>query len=129
VVSSPVANPRVPKTLADDRCIANAIYYEAYGEPLVGRRAVYDVIQHRMLDTGRSACAIIKERNQFSWYGKKPMMPMTYELQEMLTEVKQTAKVLINEKYKNFHSGRKPLWAQSMSCRKIFNHYFCAERK
>jgi hypothetical protein len=127
VVSSPVANPRVPKTLADDRCIANAIYYEARAEPLAGRRAVLDVIENRMLATGKSACGIIKERNQFAWVGKKPMMPMTYQLQEMLTDVRNSNKILINEKF--FHSGNKPKWANKMKCRKIARHNFCAEHK
>jgi spore germination cell wall hydrolase CwlJ-like protein len=124
-----MANPVVPRASADDRCLANAIYYEARGEPLRGRRAVLEVIQHRMIDTGKTACAIIREPQQFSWFRHKPLMPMTYELLEMLTEVKQADKVLNNEKYKNFHSGKSPSWARKMLCRKISNHTFCKPKE
>jgi spore germination cell wall hydrolase CwlJ-like protein len=109
--------------------MANAIYYESRGEPLEGRRAVFDVIHHRMVDKGKSACAIIRERYQFSWVRNKPMLPMTYEMHEMLVEVRNTDRVLTNEKVKFFHSGKKPSWARKMFCRKIANHSFCAERK
>lgn len=129
VTCSPLSDSKVYAATADDRCLASVIYYEARGEPLEGKRAVYDIVLHRMIDTGKSACAIIKARAQFSWYPRKPILPMTYEMQEMLTEVKTSDKVLINEKYKFFHSGQKPTWAKKMFCRKIHNHSFCAERK
>jgi hypothetical protein len=129
VVTNPLADSKVVRATADDRCLASAIFYEARGEPIEGKRAVYDVLQHRMLDSGKSACAIIAERRQFSWYPRKPILPLTYGLHEMLIEVKQADKVLINENYKFFHSGKKPSWARKMLCRKIFNHSFCKEKK
>jgi spore germination cell wall hydrolase CwlJ-like protein len=125
VVSSPVANSGVTAVnTSENRCLASVIFWEARGEPLAGRRAVLDVVQHRMEASGKSACAVVKERAQFSWYPRKPILPLTYELNEMLTEVKTSGKVLINEKF--FYSGKKkPSWARKMFCRKIFNHNFC----
>lgn len=132
-ISSPIASPRIPKHSADDKCLANAIFFEARGEPLAGRRAVFEIIQNRMLDTGKSACSIIRERNQFSFVKHHAMMPMTYELQEMLREVKGSHSILINEKhgnqYKHFHSGEKPYWAHSMICKKIHRHNFCRHKE
>lgn len=93
------------------------------------QRAVFDVVQHRMSATGKSACAVVKQPAQFSWYPKHPIRPLTSDLKEMLTEVKKTDKVLINEKFKFFHSGKKPYWAKAMLCKRLGNLNFCKEKQ
>ena len=58
-----------------DRCIAQAVYFEARGEPFEGRMAVAQVIQTRIADTRypNDACAVVfqnarrRNRCQFSF--------------------------------------------------------------
>jgi N-acetylmuramoyl-L-alanine amidase len=56
-------------------CIAMAVYFEARGESALGQRAVAEVIMNRVNDPRwpSSACAVVKQPRQFSFYkaGKK----------------------------------------------------------
>jgi spore germination cell wall hydrolase CwlJ-like protein len=109
----------------DSQCLASAIYYEARGEPLAGKRAVLDTIANRMLAKGKSACAIIFERRQFSWAKKKPLLEYTESQRVMLGEVVRHRIVLANENHLWFYSGEQPVWARGMTCRRVGNHNFC----
>ena len=109
----------------DNQCLATAIHYEARGEPLAGKRAVLDTITNRMLATGKSACAVIFERGQFSWAKKKPLLEYNEKQRESLGEVVQYPVVLSSERYTHFFSGSKPKWAYEMRCKKIGKQTFC----
>lgn len=110
---------------SNDECLASAIYYEANTEAARGRRAVYDVIQHRMTSANKTACQIVKEKGQFSWWPKKPIKKMTPHMRNLLTSVKKTPKMLVsNEKY-FFQKHLKPKWARKMECTTIGQHKFC----
>lgn len=53
----------------DLQCLAEALYFEARGEPRNGQRAVAEVILNRV-DSGRfpnSVCGVINQRGQFSY--------------------------------------------------------------
>jgi hypothetical protein len=51
------------KLLAEHRCLAQALYYEARGEGVAGQKAVAEVIFHRMRtgNYGHSICAVVFE--------------------------------------------------------------------
>ena len=53
-------------------CIAMAVYFEARGESTIGQRAVSEVIMNRVSDPRwpSSACAVVKQPKQFSFYKK-----------------------------------------------------------
>ena len=54
---------------AQHECLAGAVYFEAKGEPLHGQLSVAEVILNRAR-SGRfpaSACAVVKQRGQFSF--------------------------------------------------------------
>lgn len=55
------------------------------------------------------------------------MLQYNTKLENMLTQVKETDKVLINEKY-FFKKTLRPTWASKLQCRVIGNHKFCKER-
>ena len=110
---------------AESQCLATALHYEARGEALAGRRAVYDVILHRMGDRGLSACGVIYQRGQFSWSKGKPVMAFDAERRELLRGVVGHRKILTSEKYLYFYSGEKPKWSYDMKCRRIGKQYFC----
>lgn len=125
-ISEPLADSTVH---TDDQCLASVIYYEARGESLKGKRAVLDVVKHRMQTSGKSACTVVKQRKQFSWYPQKPIKRYNKEMQQLLAEVRAHGKVLINERYLYFFSKRiKPKWAYNMECRTIGKHNFCKEK-
>lgn len=44
-----------------------AIYYEARGEPLVGKQAVAEVVLNRSEQRNKSVCEVVFEPHQFSW--------------------------------------------------------------
>ena len=54
---------------AEQNCLANAVYFEARGEPLQGQLAVAEVVMNRAA-SGRypaSLCAVIEQHAQFSF--------------------------------------------------------------
>lgn len=92
-----------------------------------------DVILHRVVNTGKTICQVIKAPKQFSWYGKRPMKRYSEEMKEMLTRIKEHGRILNNEKFQYFYAYKlvTPKWAKSMDCKKIGRHHFCKlkERK
>jgi N-acetylmuramoyl-L-alanine amidase len=107
-------------------CLVSAIHYEARTEALRGKRAVYDVIMHRVKAYRKSICQVVKMRHQFSWVGKKPFKAYNTEMKEMLIEVKSQPQVLNNENFQWFYRKElKPKWSRRMQCRTIGLHKFC----
>lgn len=111
----------------DEQCLATAIHYEARGENLAGKRAVLDVVHHRMAATGEGACSTVLKRGQFSWSKNKPLLKYNAAQRRLLGEVNEHPIVLINENYQYFYSGKKPSWARKMSCKRLSGHTFCKE--
>tara|TARA_R110000764_G_scaffold95718_1_gene179590 strand:- start:89 stop:508 length:420 start_codon:yes stop_codon:yes gene_type:complete len=71
-------------------CIAVAVYFEARGESMLGQRAVAEVILNRVADPRwpETACEVIKQKNQFSFYSDglsdKPKDAVVYVLAEFV---------------------------------------------
>ena len=52
-----------------------AIYYEARGEPLLGKQAVAEVVLNRAEERNLSICKVVFEPHQFSWSSKHKHPP------------------------------------------------------
>jgi spore germination cell wall hydrolase CwlJ-like protein len=66
----------------DLRCLAENVYYESRGEPLVGQYAVAEVTMNRVAspDFPDTVCAVVHARGAFSWtYGDSLPEPFGYE--------------------------------------------------
>jgi spore germination cell wall hydrolase CwlJ-like protein len=64
----------VKHTRADTKCLADNIYHEARGEPFRGQLAVAQVTINRFQSGkhGKTICATVHEKKQFSWTITKP---------------------------------------------------------
>jgi N-acetylmuramoyl-L-alanine amidase len=63
-------------------CLTAAIYHEARGEPLIGQRAVAEVIINRVESKHwpNTICEVVKQKNQFSFYDEKnPKVILNWE--------------------------------------------------
>jgi N-acetylmuramoyl-L-alanine amidase len=61
--------------MAATLCLSSVIHHEAKGEQLEGQIAVANVVMNRV-KSGKfpdTVCGVVKQRGQFSWYGRKPM--------------------------------------------------------
>ena len=68
----------------DLQCLAENVYYEARGEPLVGQYAVAEVTMNRVRsrEFPDSVCAVVHQQGAFSWTGGSgPRAPSGYEWQ------------------------------------------------
>lgn len=119
------APPSMPDQTAEHECLVAAIYHEARGEKQAAKRAVVEVIANRSFKSGKSVCEVVAAKRQFSWYARKGVAKMDRALERMLEETFQHPKVLMNEKYMWFYSGKQPVWAKDMKCRMIGRLNFC----
>ena len=64
----------VKHTQQDIQCLAENIYHEARGEPFIGQLAVAQVTINRFQTSryGKSVCATVHQKKQFSWTINKP---------------------------------------------------------
>jgi spore germination cell wall hydrolase CwlJ-like protein len=73
---------RAARRAEDLLCLAENIYHEARGEPLVGQYAVAEVTMNRVRsrEFPDSVCAVVHQRGAFSWtYRSNPPAPSGYE--------------------------------------------------
>ena len=110
---------------SDAACIAVTLTKEAATEGLLGKRAVLDVLQTRMKESGKTACQVILQPNQFSW--TKGIETFPSPSKKELTTYRFVSKMKpVVEGAKYFHSKDiKPSWAKRMKPRmKIKDHIF-----
>jgi len=63
VAAAPVQDMVLGQLIAEHRCLTEALYYEARGENRTGKKAVAEVVFHRMEagNFGHSICAVVHE--------------------------------------------------------------------
>ena len=109
----------------DAACIAVTLTKEAATEGLLGKRAVFDTIISRMKESGKTACQVILQPNQFSW--TKGIETFPSPSKKELTTYRFVSKMKpVVEGAKYFHNTSvKPSWARKMKPRlKIKQHIF-----
>ncbi len=111
------------------RCLANAVYFEARGEPLEGQLAVAQAIINRST-SGRYAdtiCGVIAERGQFSFDRRRaPVAGNDWRTAQAIARI--AADDLWREvapRAVSFHAARlSPGWRDKIRIAQIGNHVF-----
>jgi spore germination cell wall hydrolase CwlJ-like protein len=123
------------KSVAPDndqiKCLAKNIYFEAGGESREGKIAVASVVVNRTKSKQfpKTACAVIHQKNQFSWVKRNPSVKSSSLYEKCLTIARD---VYYNRLADNtagalfFHASHvKPSWASRKSrTTKIGGHVF-----
>lgn len=128
-VPSPIATEKVPDIPVvhiqptDLQCLVSAVYHEARGESDKGKRAVLDVIEHRVKKTNKPACQVVAKYKQFPWYKKKGLVQVNSETLSYYNAAIRHRKVLNDEKFIYFNRG--PVFGTG--CVVIGHHKFCKE--
>lgn len=115
-------------------CLALNIYYEARGEPELGKRAVAYATINRT-ENNNEVCKIIQEPGQFSWLpAKRPIKDIRafHDAKQMAREVIADTE-RINDPTKGatyfHHEGVHPSWAKKFKrTLKVGKHIFYRER-
>lgn len=98
-------------TPKEQRCLYNAIFYEANLESMAGKKAVWQVVVNRAEKKGVSVCSVVRERGQFSWWGKKPYKALDASYYHRVVNTRSP--VGLGVVY--FHNIKvKPKWARKM---------------
>ena len=109
----------------DVACIAVTLSKEAATEGLLGKRAVFDTIISRMKASGKTACQVIMQPNQFSWTKDIDKFPSPSKKE--LTTYRFVSKMKpVVEGATHFHNLKvKPSWSKKMKPKlKIESHIF-----
>ena len=126
--------------LAEHRCLAEALYYEARGEGPTGQQAVAEVVFHRMTtgNYGNSICAVVYEGSshpgcQFSFTCNgdlhRPREAAAWRQSEQLAAEILTGEVPLRNATlgaTNYHAAwMNPYWAPTLKkTTQIGNHIF-----
>lgn len=130
----------IPKQMYTDSpeayCLAQAIYFEAKGEPIIGQLAVGHVVLNRSKDSRfpTSICGVVQQTRhgcQFSWYcdGKTDVLPNNLQA----NKAKLIASFLLLYKSPDITNGAlffhanyvQPRWAKRSELTiEIGNHLF-----
>ena len=115
---------------SESECLAYTLYKEANTEILRAKRAVYDVLLNRMRIRDKTACEIVKEKGQFSWYKRGMKLKVT---EDMLTELDNVSsmKPVLPRNAQYFHNKSvKPEWARKLKrVTVIGGHTFYSEKE
>lgn len=113
----PVAEPLAP----DMKCLAQAIYFEARGEPLAGQLAVARVVINRAASHlyPSDYCSVVKQRGQFSFV-RNGRIPAARENSRAWLRAKAIAQIAHQDLWESeagdalfFHATYvKPSWAR-----------------
>jgi spore germination cell wall hydrolase CwlJ-like protein len=97
--------------MQEQQCMAYTVAREAGGESKRSKRAVLDVLQHRMRKRHKSCRATVSEPHQFSWYRRNIAMKVD---RKRLQEFKNVARMapVVKTCAEFFHSGQQPSWAK-----------------
>lgn len=114
----------VQPAITDSQCLAWVIHDEARGEPLMGQRAVLDVVYERMKRRRQTACAVIAAHAQFSGYRPGVFEKVSPEMLTNLETVRKMSPVAANAEY--FHATYvAPIWRKSMKrIKQVGKHIF-----
>lgn len=127
--------PRNIERDSDVRCLALNIYYEARGEPILGRLAVANVTINRFLNSKSTICSIVYSPGQFEWTKKRLRGPTGEDWYQalalswvVLTQPELIIDVTNNSTY--FHSHRRTpgFFRRFDHTVTIGNHRFYRER-
>jgi N-acetylmuramoyl-L-alanine amidase len=134
--SNSIAYDNVPEITEEQkqqlRCLTLNIHYEARGEPDRGKIAVAMVTLNRVKSSKfpDTVCAVIKQRNQFSWY-TKDKLNTEVRIDPRIKEIAYN--VYIKKKYKDptqgalfFHNETVPAFSWAKFQTKIGKHLFYA---
>lgn len=131
-LSQLVANVGSSADVAEDaelRCLANAVYFEARGEPLEGQLAVAQAIINRV-ESGRyakSLCGVINQPGQFSFDRRRtPTAGSDWRTAQAI------ARIAVDDMWHDvtpravsFHAARlSPGWKGKIRIAQIGNHVF-----
>jgi spore germination cell wall hydrolase CwlJ-like protein len=130
--------------LAEHRCLAQVMYYEARGEGAKGEEAVAEVVFHRMRhgDYGHSICAVVYEgaghpgcQFSFACNGalKEAREPHAWRNAEILAARILTGEVRLHDSTEgatSYHAASvQPDWATTLTrTTQIGNHVFYRDR-
>jgi spore germination cell wall hydrolase CwlJ-like protein len=126
------AMPTDAELSGDVRCLAEAIYFEARGEPLHGQLAVGQVIVNRA-DSGlfpSDYCSVVTQRGQFSFV-RGGRIPAVKEGSAAWTRAKAIAQVVHQELWESeagdalfFHATYvRPSWANRKTARATIDRH------
>ena len=109
----------------DAACIAVTLSKEAATEGLLGKRAVFDTITSRMKASGKTACQVIMQPNQFSWTKDIDKFPSPSKKELTIYRFVSKMKPVV-EGATHFHNLKvKPSWSKKMKPKlKIESHIF-----
>lgn len=117
------------------KCLAENIYYESRGEPLIGKIAVAQTVFNRAESGrwGRSFCSVVNAPYQFSWTLQKNKKPSGPDWKESVKAAKMFisgTRVENMEKTDHYHNNTvDPYWNKTMkSVGRIGNHLFFASK-
>jgi len=133
MVKSPVIH------VSDEQCLATTIWRESGNQSFRGQMLVAAVVVNRMKHHKMTACQVVRQRGQWSWFKGEHSLALTQQSKMYLGMARQILLDVKHGKFVNyagkhnimwFHSKQvSPRWKKSVKMVVAEgNHYFYAKR-
>jgi len=116
--------------LTNTQCKSLILFKEGNLESLKGQRAILDVVETRMRKENKSACQIMKQPSQFSWYNKKKHYVVDKDMVARYYQVNRMKPVFREAEF--FHSVKiRPKWnyRKLVKLGRVGGHIFYRSKK
>lgn len=84
--ATPLATHKIRPLNSEIKCLAATLHFEARGQGLYGQILVGSVVINRMRHYNKSACEVVKQKNQFQWFTVHRKIPSVGRYTEKLAE-------------------------------------------
>lgn len=131
-------NKSIQLSKEEFQCLARNIYFEARGEPLLGKVAVAQITHNRLKSKrwGTTFCDVVYARKQFSWTFQAVRMQIPHgrdwiKSKAAAAEYLQGTRISNLAKADHYHSNTvNPYWNRDMKVKaKVGQHIFYASKE
>lgn len=112
---------------SEEMCEATTIFKEANTESLEGQRAVLSVLRNRMRIHHMTACKVVAQKGQWSWFRATPGKPYNWSLSIKALQTYELVRIMpdmVGPDVYYFRVGKRKVKWYGKYCCKIGHHLF-----
>lgn len=108
--------------ISEEQCLATTIYRESGNQSFRGQMLVAAVVVNRMKHHKMTACQVVMQKNQFSWYKGKQSLELNDQSKMYLGMSRQILLDVKHGKFVNYAGKHNIMWFHNHSVKPKWRH-------